>query len=77
MTTAIIGVGNIGSALARNLVRGGEGVVVAARDESHAQALAEELGGLAAAASVRDASTAADVVVLAIWVDQDRELVPA
>ena len=77
VTTAIIGVGNIGGALARNLVRGGERVVVAARDESHAQALAEELGGLATAASVRDASTAADVVVLAIWVDQDRELVPA
>jgi len=77
VTTAIIGVGNIGSALARNLVRGGERVVVAARDESHAQALAEELGGLATAASVRDASAAADVVVLAIWVDQDRELVPA
>jgi len=40
VTTAIIGVGNIGSALARNLVRGGERVV------------------------------------LAIWLDQGRELVP-
>jgi 8-hydroxy-5-deazaflavin:NADPH oxidoreductase len=76
VTTAIIGVGNIGSALARNLVRGGERVVVAARDESHAQALAKELGGLATAVSVRDAIAAADVVVLAIWLDQDRELVP-
>jgi 8-hydroxy-5-deazaflavin:NADPH oxidoreductase len=76
VTTTIIGVGNIGSALARNLVRGGEGVVLAARDESHAEALAKELGGLATAASARDASAAADVVVLAIWLDQDRELVP-
>jgi predicted dinucleotide-binding enzyme len=77
VTTAIIGVGKIGGALARDLVRGGERVVLAARDESHAAALAKELGGLATAASVRGASTAADVVVLAIWVDQGRELVPA
>jgi predicted dinucleotide-binding enzyme len=32
MTTAIIGVGQIGSGLARDLVRGGERVVLAARD---------------------------------------------
>jgi predicted dinucleotide-binding enzyme len=38
MTTAIVGVGNIGSALARHLVAGGEPVVLAARDESRAQA---------------------------------------
>jgi predicted dinucleotide-binding enzyme len=76
MTTAIIGVGNIGSALARDLVRGGERVVLAARDESQAEALAEELGDLASAASVRDAIAAADAVVLAIWLDQDRDLVP-
>src|SRR4029450_4316821 len=58
VTTAIIGAGNIGSALARNLVRGGERVVLAARDESHAQALAKELGGLATAASGRGARAA-------------------
>jgi Trk K+ transport system NAD-binding subunit len=33
MTTAIIGVGNEGSRVARNLVRGGERVVLAARPE--------------------------------------------
>ena len=37
MTTAIIGVGNIGRALARHLVRGGEPVVLAAKDEVNAQ----------------------------------------
>lgn len=76
MTTAIIGVGNIGGALARHLVRGGEPVVLAARDQSSAGALAEELGDLATAASVRDAIATSDAVVLATWVDQDRELVP-
>jgi predicted dinucleotide-binding enzyme len=35
------------------------------------------VGGLATAASVRDASAAAEVVVLAIWLEQGRELVPA
>ena len=34
MTTAIIGTGNIGGALARDLVRGGEPVVLAAKDEA-------------------------------------------
>jgi 8-hydroxy-5-deazaflavin:NADPH oxidoreductase len=40
LTTAIIGVGNLGSALARHLVAGDELVVLAAQDEAHAQALA-------------------------------------
>lgn len=74
MTTAIIGVGNIGSGLARDLERGGEDVVLAARDESHAEALAAELDGKPTAASVPDAISAADVVVLAVWLDQFREL---
>ena len=76
MTTAIIGTGNIGSAVARDLVRGGERVVLAARDESHPEGLAEELGDLATSASVRDAIAAADAVVLAVWLEQGRELVP-
>jgi predicted dinucleotide-binding enzyme len=67
MTTAIIGVGKIGSGLARDLVRGGERVVLAALDESQAEALADELGDLATAAPARDAIAATDVVVLAIW----------
>jgi predicted dinucleotide-binding enzyme len=77
VTTAIIGVGNLGSALAPHLVAGGERVVLAAADESHAQALADKLGPNASAASVDDAIADADVVVLATWLDQTRELVPA
>src|SRR5438034_1337324 len=42
MTTAIIGIGNIGGPLARHLVRGGEPVVLAAKDEAHAAALAAD-----------------------------------
>jgi 8-hydroxy-5-deazaflavin:NADPH oxidoreductase len=75
MTTAIIGVGNLGGTVARHLVGGGEPVVLASKDEAHAKALADELS--ASAASVEDAIAGADVVVLATWLDQTRELVPA
>jgi hypothetical protein len=77
MTTAIVGVGNIGSAVARHLVAGGESVVLAAKEQSRAQGLAEELGPLAGAASVQDAISGADAVVLAVWLDTMRELIPA
>jgi len=75
MTTAIIGTGNIGGQVARHLVAGGERVVLAARDESHAVALANELGPLASAASVRQAIEGADAVVLAVWLDTTKELI--
>jgi len=74
--TAIIGVGNLGRALAGHLVAGDEPVVLAARDEAHAVALANELGPRVEAALVEDAIAAADVVVLALWLDQVEELVP-
>ena len=75
LTTAIIGVGNIGSPLARHLVGGGEPVVLAAKDESRANALATELGPLARAASVEDAIADADAVVFAVWLDTMKELI--
>jgi 8-hydroxy-5-deazaflavin:NADPH oxidoreductase len=74
MTTAIVGVGNIGSALARHLVDGDESVVLAAKDEATAGALAQELGPLAQAASVEDAIAGADAVVFAVWLDTIKEL---
>jgi 8-hydroxy-5-deazaflavin:NADPH oxidoreductase len=69
MTTAIIGVGNIGSAVAGHLVAGGESVVLAARDQSDAEAVAQKLGSGATAASVEDAIAGADAVVFALWLD--------
>jgi len=74
-TTAIIGIGNIGSALARSLVHSGEAVILAADHESRAEELARELGPLARATSVEDAIADADVVVLALWLDTIKELV--
>ncbi|HEX4187658.1 MAG TPA: NAD(P)-binding domain-containing protein [Solirubrobacteraceae bacterium] len=76
MSTAVIGVGEIGGATARHLVGGGERVVVAARDEHHAAELARELGRLASAAPVGDAIRQADAVVLAVWFEIAENLVP-
>jgi len=75
LTTAIVGVGNIGGTLARHLVAGSESVVLAAKNQSRAQALADELGPLARAASVEDAIAGADVVVFAVWLDTIKELI--
>jgi hypothetical protein len=72
--TAIIGVGNLGRALAGHLVAGDELVVLAARNEEHAAGLAHELGPRVEAALVEDAVAAADVVVLALWLDQIKAL---
>ena len=76
MITAIVGVGNLGSTVARHLVAGDETVVLAAQDEEHAVDLARELRPRAEAALVEDAIEAADVVVLALWLDQMKEFVP-
>jgi predicted dinucleotide-binding enzyme len=75
VSTAIIGTGNIGSALARHLVNGGEPVRLAASDEEGAAALAAELGPLASAATVAEAIGDSDAVVLAVWFDVLKQLV--
>jgi len=73
VSTAIIGVGNIGRAVAGHLVAGGEPVVLAATDPP--QTLAMELGDLASAATVSDAIKATDVIVFAVWFDVMKSLI--
>ncbi|MET3920521.1 NAD(P)-binding domain-containing protein [Arthrobacter sp. UYEF20] len=75
MATAIIGIGNIGSRVARNLVQGGERVILAASDQSGADSLAGELGALASSATVADAVSQADAVLFAVWLDTEKELI--
>jgi 8-hydroxy-5-deazaflavin:NADPH oxidoreductase len=75
LTTAIIGTGNIGKAVARHLVNGGERVAIASRDKSHADALALELGNLASSVSVREAVAGSEAVVLALWLDPMKDLI--
>jgi 8-hydroxy-5-deazaflavin:NADPH oxidoreductase len=75
MTTAIIGVGKIGSILARNLVHGGERVLLANRDKNKAVQLAGQLGDLASSAEIGDAISEADVIVLAVYFDVMKSLI--
>jgi predicted dinucleotide-binding enzyme len=75
MRTAIIGIGNIGSRLARLLVQGGERVVLASRDPSKAAAMANSLGKLASAASVDKAIAGADAVIYAVAFDLIKKMV--
>src|SRR6516164_8460208 len=75
VSTAIVGVGNIGAVVARQLVAGGEPVVLASKDNARAESLAKTLGPLARGASVDEALSSADAVVFAVWLDTMRELV--
>jgi hypothetical protein len=62
---AIIGSGNVGRALATSFTRAGHAVTVASRSPEHAAAAADAAGA-ATTASIVDAATAADIVVLTI-----------
>jgi 8-hydroxy-5-deazaflavin:NADPH oxidoreductase len=75
MKTAIIGVGNIGAQLAKNLTAGGEEIIIANRDVWKAEKLAAELGGKARAMSIADAISEADVVILAVYFDVIKDLI--
>jgi len=65
MKIAIIGAGNVGSAVARGVVKAGHTVSVAASDAAQARSVAEQVGGTAAEGAT-DAARDADVVVLAV-----------
>jgi len=67
MTTAIIGTGGIGSAIARGLASGGETLRLSSADHESARKLAAEIGrGAVVAAGNRDALRGAGAVVLAL-----------
>ena len=71
MTTAIIGIGNIGGTVARALAAGGEEVVLSATRPDEVKKLADEIGtGATPAANNREAVQRADSVVLALWLGQ-------
>jgi 8-hydroxy-5-deazaflavin:NADPH oxidoreductase len=67
MTTAIIGAGGIGSAIARELASGGEILRLASADHESAPTLAAKIGhGAVAAVDNRDALPGVDAVILAL-----------
>ncbi len=64
---AVIGLGNIGGAVASNLVNGKREVIIADRTFQKAKTLAEKLGNLAQPLEVPAAIKEADIIVLAIY----------
>jgi 8-hydroxy-5-deazaflavin:NADPH oxidoreductase len=76
MATAIIGVGNLGGTLARELASGGEPVILSASSQAKARKVAAEIGSPASAAlNNRDAVQRADNVVFALWLGPIREVI--
>ncbi len=74
MKTAIIGLGNIGATLARNLTAGGAPVIVADKTGEKAHSLARELGASVTSMSIADAIGQADTIVLAVYFEAIKEL---
>jgi len=64
---AVIGLGNIGVAIATNLTKGNHEVLIASRDVQKTQELAKQLGSRAKAVDIEAAIEAADVVIPAIY----------
>ena len=69
LKVAVIGLGNIGTAVATNLVKGNRPVIVADRTFAKAKALTETLGNLAQPSEISTAVKEADIIVLAIYFD--------
>lgn len=63
---AVIGLGNIGKALATNLVNNKYKVIVAARNTSEADHFAEQSGGFAQSTTIEEAINTADIIIPAI-----------
>jgi predicted dinucleotide-binding enzyme len=68
MEVAIVGVGNVGGALARTLSSAGHDVIVTASTSSEAEALAKEVRGQSLGSNV-EAICAARIVILAVPYD--------
>jgi len=74
LKVAVIGTGNIGTAVATNLVKGGRTIIVATREIQKAKELAQKLGSKVTPMEVSDAIKAADIIVFAVWFNTIKEL---
>jgi len=74
---AIIGLGNIGKAVAANLIKGEHPVILASRDSEKTKTLAAQLGNLAMAKEISDAIQEADVIIPAIYFNALKEFFQA
>ena len=71
---AVIGLGNIGTAVATNLVRGNRAVIIADRKIEKASALSQKLGSLAQPMEIAAAINEAEIIVFAVWFSAIKEL---
>jgi 8-hydroxy-5-deazaflavin:NADPH oxidoreductase len=74
MKTAIIGLGNIGSCVAQNLMAGGESILISDHHMDKAEALASASRGKAQAVAIADAITQADLIVFCVWFNAIQDL---
>jgi predicted dinucleotide-binding enzyme len=74
LKVAVIGLGNIGTAVAANLVKGNRSVIVADRTIEKANKLAQKLGKLAIPSGIPAAIKEADILVFSVWFDAIKEL---
>ena len=74
-TIAIIGTGNIGSTLAGEFAAGGRDFLLAGRDADAALKVAASADGHAEVVSVDEAVRRADVLVIAVWLDDFKQLI--
>ncbi len=74
LKVAVIGMGNIGTVVATNLVKGNRPVIIADRTIEKAKALSQKLGSLAQPEEIAAAISKADIVVLAVWFNAIQEL---
>jgi predicted dinucleotide-binding enzyme len=71
---AVIGLGNIGTVVATNLVKGNRSVIIADRTIEKANKLSQKLGSLAHPKEIPAAIKEADIIVFAVWFDAIKEL---
>lgn len=71
---AVIGLGNIGQVVAKNLVNNNRAVIIADRNLEKANNLAAQLGALAKPLSIGEAIREADIIVLAVWFSAIKEI---
>jgi len=74
LKVAVIGLGNIGTAVATNLLKGNRSVIVADRKIEKAKALSQKLGSLSQPMEIPAAIKEADIIVFAVWFNAIKEL---
>jgi UDP-N-acetyl-D-mannosaminuronate dehydrogenase len=74
-TVAIIGTGTIGSTLAANFAAGGQDFLLAGRDQDKTSKVASDVSGHAETVSVDEAVDRADVIVVAVWLDDFKQFI--